>query len=209
MAYQIRQIKTAPWKIYSFGFILGVAACGDFSSEKKVSHRSSNPTPVPATKNVHDDDARAEVARTSNNKSPGEEKSPPATEANLSLSWDEKIRAQALGIPLKSKAIGKTLEQIVTGQAAGRDDGQLCSACHNRQEAQGGYGLDVDKNENLPQLDPWQKVGTIEQLSWAGKDGWATKFISNKTKPALLKTVMSTWLKGSIKEAGGKSLRVP
>jgi hypothetical protein len=116
------------------------------------------------------------------------------------LTWEQPIDAQALGIPLASQVAGQSLEAIVTSQVAGRDDGQLCSACHSKDDPQGGYGIDVALNGRLASLDPWVNVGTVTQRTWAGPSGWAVRFINNKTKPASLKAAMQAWVDGGCKD---------
>lgn len=191
--------KILYFRLGFLAFCLANLSCGRDDFETRISRRSKDP----GFGTISENDTLESKAKSGDSTGDGrqnvEEKSSPTTH-KLSLGWDQLIRAKSFGIPVSSKAQGKTLRQIVASETPGRDDGQLCSACHNREEAQGGYGLAVDKNGFVTNLDPWEKVGTLEQRPWAGKGGWVSRFIQNKTKPAALKAVMRAWLKGGCKE---------
>lgn len=199
MIDQFCQHKNLYFRLGILAFCLANLSCGQEAGETRLSRRSRDPGLVTNSDNDSLESKAKSGDSTGDERQKVEEKSS-ATTHELTLAWDQPIQAKFLGIPISSKAHGKTLRQIVAGEAPGRDDGQLCSACHNREEAQGGYGLPVDKNGILINLDPWEKVGTLEQRPWAGKGGWVGQFIQNKTKPAALKAVMRAWLKGGCKE---------
>lgn len=112
------------------------------------------------------------------------------------LAWDEPIRLKKFGLSDNPNIEGKTLKAIVESLTPGRDDHQLCSACHNNEEASGNYGVDVDKLTSYRLLDPWTMVGTTIQRSWAGRNGWADQFSGNSTKPPALKALMRSWKAG-------------
>ncbi len=112
------------------------------------------------------------------------------------IAWNEPIRLEKLGLAPNANIEGKTLKSIISSLTFGRDDHQLCSACHNRTESAGNYGLDKDKNRSFANLDPWKIIGMNSQRSWAGKGGWAEQFAANSTKPPLLRSLMDSWREG-------------
>ena len=112
----------------------------------------------------------------------------------LFLAWDQVIDAELFGIPSTNNVHGKTLEEIISSQVAGRDDGQLCSACHNQTQSVGDYGLASEPGASLPDLDPDQLVGVVAERPWSGDAGWGQRFIQNNTKPETLKAVIRAWL---------------
>ena len=118
------------------------------------------------------------------------------SQIKATLTWRQTIDWEPLGISPKSKAVGQTIEDIVASRNGGRDDGLLCNACHNKDHADGGYGLDVPANVRGRFLDPVAVVGTKGKRAWAGQSGWAERFIRNKTKPTSLKKVMKAWADG-------------
>jgi hypothetical protein len=118
---------------------------------------------------------------------------------SVTIRWDQAIDSSAFGLAANPKIDGKSLSEIVTGQVAGRDDGKLCSECHNEARALGGYGLSVAENASVLELDPWAVVGTTFEQSWAGDNGWAEKFVSNPTKPANVKAVFRAWIRSGFK----------
>ncbi len=113
------------------------------------------------------------------------------------LSYGEAIDSKKFGLAPNPKIDGKTIALVLTSQVAGRDDGQLCSACHNKDDAQGGYGVDVAKNGSNPGMKPTDLVGG---KTWAGPNGWAAGFVKNPTKPANVKAVIQAWIDNKCKE---------
>ncbi len=128
----------------------------------------------------------------------GQQKSSDAT-GKLTIAWNQSIDSKSFGLAPNPNIDGKTLAQVVSSMSAGRDDGQLCSACHNREEAAGGYGLPVAKNAASINFDPNAEVGTTQKAKWKGTDGWAKRFIVNKTKPDNIKALMQAWVDGGCK----------
>ncbi len=120
-------------------------------------------------------------------------------QSKLVISWEDKIDSRRFGLTPNPKIDGKTLAEVISSMTAGRDDGQLCSACHNKDEALGDYGLPVAKNAASIDFDPSIEVGTTRKAKWKGPDGWAKRFIANKTKPANIKAVMQAWVDGGCK----------
>ena len=118
---------------------------------------------------------------------------------NATLTWRQTIDANALGIDPSSKAVGNSIEAIITSKVAGRDDGIPCGTCHNQKNPMGGYGLNQDSQGAGDSLDPWASVGTKNKHTWAGEDGWGVRFIRNKTKPESLKAIMKAWANSGYK----------
>lgn len=110
----------------------------------------------------------------------------------LTIRWSDPIDSTKFGIPANPKIDGRNLKDVVASAVAGRDDAQLCSACHNRSTALGGYGVNVDAGKASP-IVPTDMVGG---KTWTGTDGWAQRFIRNKTKPANLKAAIQAWIDG-------------
>jgi hypothetical protein len=119
--------------------------------------------------------------------------------AKRTINWKQSIDSKAFGLAPNPNVDGKTLAEIVASMSPGRDDGQLCSACHHQGEDAGGYGLPVAKNAASSNFDPNAVVGTTKKATWRGNDGWAKKFIDNKTKPDNIKALMQAWIDGGCK----------
>lgn len=112
------------------------------------------------------------------------------------MSWNEPIDSKKFGLAPNPKVDGKTIAQILTSQVAGRDDGQLCSACHNSGDAQGDYGVNVAKNAANPEMKP---TDIVYGKTWVQKGGWAEGFVANPTKPANVKAVIQAWIDNGYK----------
>ncbi|MFW7378585.1 MAG: hypothetical protein ACOH5I_07260 [Oligoflexus sp.] len=117
-----------------------------------------------------------------------------AGEIALTLRWNETLDSTKFGMTPNPNFDGKTLAQIIRSEAAGRDDGLLCSACHNNEEAAGGYAVDAAPNEASPDLSP---NDVLEGRPWTGANGWAVGFINNDTKPENIKTALQAWIEGN------------
>ena len=119
-----------------------------------------------------------------------------ANAARQSLAWDTAIRSVDFGLAPNPKIDGKTLRQVITSQVVGRDDGELCSACHNKNDAQGGYGGLAAAYAASPSLGP---NTVIDGRKWSGPGGWAERFVKNPTKPANLQLMVRAWINGKYK----------
>lgn len=117
-------------------------------------------------------------------------------QGNLLMGFKEPVYSTKFGLSPNEKIDGKTIQQILTSQVAGRDDGQLCSACHNKNDAQGGYGVPVEKNGSNPGM---KQTDLIYGRTWAGPDGWAQRFVKNSTKPDNVKAVIQAWINNQCK----------
>jgi hypothetical protein len=106
------------------------------------------------------------------------------------MTYQERIDSRKFGLAPDPNLDGKTLAQILTSQVAGRDDAQLCSACHNKDDAQGGYGVPVAKNGSNPGMKATDMIGLY---TWCGPGGWADRFVATPSKPANLKAVIRAW----------------
>lgn len=109
----------------------------------------------------------------------------------------EAIYSEDFGLDENENIDGKSLFEILTSQEAGRDDGQVCSACHNRNDSQGGYGVDSASEEALDEIDP---DAEISGRSWTEDGGWAERFVENDTKPANVRAVIQAWIDGGYQE---------
>lgn len=116
----------------------------------------------------------------------------------VKLAWNEPVQSAKLGLAPNPKLDGKPLSKIISSELAGRDDGQLCSACHYRGEAAGGYAVDVAKNQASPGFIPSAPYGPSNR-SWLGPEGWAVGFVKNETKPANLKAAVQAWINNGYK----------
>ena len=112
------------------------------------------------------------------------------------IGWNEAVDSTKFGLAPNLHIDGKTLAQVITSQVAGRDDGQLCSACHNNAEAQGNYGVPAAKNAASPGLKP---TDLVSNRPWVGPEGWAVRFVKNPTKPANVKAVVQAWIDNNYK----------
>lgn len=178
------------------GSIALLALCIACGGPEKDSARGST-SGAEKGANPRSADTSGKVQRSENNSSPRHDpRNQPQPQEAAAVRWDRNVEALKLGIPPESHVNGQKLADIITSQVAGRDDDQLCSACHNRDEAQGGYGVDVKKNERFADLNQWTLIGTQKKLPWGGKVGWASRFVANPTKPATLKKVMQAWIDG-------------
>jgi hypothetical protein len=119
-----------------------------------------------------------------------------AVKKKVLVGWNEPISSAKFGLAPNPNIDGKTLAEVVSSQKAGRDDGQLCSACHNKDDAQGGYGVPVAKNGASPNLKP---TDMVYNKTWVGPDGWAERFVKNSTKPANVKAVVQAWMDNNYK----------
>lgn len=111
----------------------------------------------------------------------------------LTLKLSAPIDSKSFGLEANPKIDGKSLFEVITSQEAGREDGQLCSACHNNELALGGYGVDQDPNTSISTVDP---DAEISGRAWTGKGGWAERFSKNPTKPENIKTLLKYWING-------------
>lgn len=109
----------------------------------------------------------------------------------------EDIYSEDFGLAANENIDGKNLFEVITSQKAGRDDGQLCSACHNNEEALGGYAVDSDIDEALDELDT---DAELSGRTWTEEGGWAMRFVENETKPANVRAVIQAWIDGGFKE---------
>jgi hypothetical protein len=121
------------------------------------------------------------------------DQSPQQSADTPTLSLTEPIDSTKFSFEPNPNVDGKTLAEILTSQTAGRDDGLKCSACHNEEEAAGGYGVAVAVNGVSPDLSPTQE---ISGKSWVEEGGWADTFVVNETKPDNLKTFIQAWIDG-------------
>jgi len=119
-----------------------------------------------------------------------------AIKKKILISWNEPISSSKFGLTPNPNIDGKTLAEVITSQKAGRDDGQLCSACHYKDDAQGGYGVPVEINGASPTLKP---TDMVYNRSWVGPGGWAERFVKNKTKPANVQAVVQAWIDNNYK----------
>lgn len=119
-----------------------------------------------------------------------------AVTKKILIGWDEPISSSKFGLAPNPSIDGKTLAEVITSQKAGRDDGQLCSACHYKGDAQGDYGVPVEMNGANPTLKP---TDMVYNRSWVGPGGWAERFVKNETKPANVKAVVQAWIDNNYK----------
>lgn len=119
-----------------------------------------------------------------------------AVTKKILVGWNEPISSTKFGLAPNPNIDGKTLAEVITSQKAGRDDGQLCSACHHQNDAQGGYGVPVARNGASPNLKP---TDLVYSRTWVGPDGWAERFVRNSTKPANVKAVVQAWIDNNYK----------
>jgi hypothetical protein len=177
----------------------GVSGCGAGTPSPQTRSRTPISDDQRARSRIWDDEATDDDDE-SDGEGDGDESSAQSGNArSVTIRWAQAIDSRAFGLAPNPKIDGKSLAQIVTGQDAGRDDGKLCSECHNEARALGGYGLAVAENASVLELDPWAVVGTTFQQSWAGDNGWAEKFVSNSTKPANVKAVFRAWIRSGFK----------
>lgn len=179
----------------------GVSGCGPLTSPTQPRSRTPTSDDQRSRPKTWDDyEATDEDDETDDEESDEDEADARSGDArSVTIRWDQAIDSRAFGLAPNPKIDGKSLSEIVKGQAAGRDDGKLCSECHNEARALGGYGIAVAANSSMLELDPWAVVGTTFQQSWAGDNGWAEKFISNPTKPANIKDVFRAWIRSGFK----------
>ena len=116
---------------------------------------------------------------------------PVPVQSKLRIAWSETFNAKKLGVESDPLLEGKSIAMIVSSQVSGRADGLLCSSCHNRNEASGGYGINVDFEQASKGFDP--KL-SYSGRAWVGTGGWAEAFIKNQTKPNNLKLLMQAWI---------------
>ncbi len=112
------------------------------------------------------------------------------------LRFTEIIDSKKLGLAPNKNVDGKTLAQIITSQAFGRDDAMFCSACHHSTDAQGGYGVPSAKNAANANLKP---TDVLTGRTWVGPDGWAERFVKNSTKPDNIKAMVQAWINSGYK----------
>jgi len=112
--------------------------------------------------------------------------------------WTVPLDLAKLGMPSNPKVDGKTLQQIVSSVLAGRDDGKLCSDCHNRSAAAGGYGVPVESGKSSSPILSIQLQ--LDGHRWAGPGGWAERFIANPTKPEGVKNLLKAWKDSGFQE---------
>lgn len=120
---------------------------------------------------------------------------PPSSQ--VLLGWDEPIQSVKFGIPANPKIDGKSLRQVISGSVPGRDDGQLCTACHNKDNPAGGYGGPVQANQTIQELAPGL---VIDGRRWEGSEGWAVRFVGNTTKPLNVKAAMQAWIDNNFRQ---------
>lgn len=113
---------------------------------------------------------------------------------DVTVGWNEPLDSRMFGMTANPNFDGKTLAQIIASIEPGRDDGLLCSACHNEEEAAGGYGVEVARNQASLDLDPRDDV---YGRTWVGPGGWAERFINNNTKPQNIKAALQAWIDGN------------
>ncbi|HYX31893.1 MAG TPA: hypothetical protein VE954_02175 [Oligoflexus sp.] len=119
-----------------------------------------------------------------------------AAVSQFKIAWSEPIKSTKFNLAANKDVDGKTLQQIITSQVSGRDDGLLCSSCHNNIDKQGGYGVPAGRNTASPGLKPNEKVGLY---SWDTPGGWAEKFSTNATKPENLRIMVEAWMNNGYK----------
>jgi hypothetical protein len=114
------------------------------------------------------------------------------------LNWTTPIDTLHLGHAPDPIIAGKTLQDIVSSVVSGRDNGALCSDCHNSQS--GGnfaYRPNVAPGVASAPIDPFQFIGGDD--GWAcGGNPWARQFVnlpaSVYLKPEYLKDAFNKWL---------------
>ena len=110
-----------------------------------------------------------------------------------SITFAQAIDSQQLGLAPNPNIDGKSLLEIVSSQKPGRDDGRLCSSCHNKSVALGGYWVPSEADEALTQLDP---TNPVAGRAWTGADGWAVRFVNNASKPRNVQVIIQAWIEG-------------
>lgn len=111
-------------------------------------------------------------------------------QAGVVLGFQEVIDPDALGLQPGGTLEGKTLYDIVSSRVSGRDDGRLCSECHNQGRALGDYWVPSERNSILDALDANTEYAG---KAWGGSEGWTEGFIANPTKPDSLKRAFRAW----------------
>ncbi len=119
------------------------------------------------------------------------------TATKTTLGWNEPIYSAQFGLEPNKNVDGKTLAEIVSSLDYGRDDGKTCISCHNSDEALGDYGYELELDEAAYEME---STDVISGRSWAGEDGWASRFSVNETKPKNVKAVFKAWMKGGFKD---------
>jgi hypothetical protein len=119
-----------------------------------------------------------------------------AVKKKVLVGWNEPISSEKFDLAPNPNIDGKTLAEVISSQKAGRDDGQLCSACHNKDDAQGAYSVPALKNGASPNLKP---TDMVYNKTWVGPGGWAERFVKNSSKPANVKAVVQAWINNGYK----------
>lgn len=114
------------------------------------------------------------------------------------LGWNEALNSEKLGLTANPQVDGRKLGKIIGSVISGREDGQLCSACHNNVQADGGYGTDSAPGAANAAFNPKGKFGPNGR-SWIGPGSWAEGFVTNKTKPANLQVMIQAWINSGYK----------
>ena len=113
------------------------------------------------------------------------------------ISMSEPIYSEEFGMEENENIDGKSLFEVLSSQSAGRDDGQLCSACHNEDDDAGDYAVPSGPNAVLINFDPDEEY---EGKSWTEEDGWAERFVANETKPDNVRAIVQAWIDSGYQE---------
>lgn len=120
-----------------------------------------------------------------------------AEATQLTIGWKDPIYSEDFGLEPNPNVDGKSLADIVMSVDFGREDGQLCSACHNNTYALGDYGVDAEINAASPEMEP---TDPVSGRTWIEEGGWSDRFIDNPTKPANIKGVIDAWRRGGYRD---------
>jgi hypothetical protein len=114
------------------------------------------------------------------------------------LNWSTPIDTLHLGHPPDPLIQGKSLQSIVSSQVSGRQDGFLCSTCHNSgTQSPYVYRPNVAPGVASATIDPFVSIGGDQ--GWAcGSNPWAEQFIhlpaTTYVKPEYLKEAFQKWV---------------
>lgn len=138
------------------------------------------------------------LSRASGNKVESNQQPAQSFDAEASVSdeylvaWDEEFMRMANDMSTTYVTVeGISLADIITSGEPAREDMLLCSHCHNSEETQGGYAVDVEKDGFSPDVTPFTK---LVGRTWYEKGGWGDRFVDNKTKPIFLRKLVSGYL---------------
>lgn len=126
-------------------------------------------------------------------------------ELDLAVSWNTPLYSKFFGFPPDDRVDGKSLADVITSKTFIRNDGKLCSTCHNKVASLGDYGVPVEVNGSNPDLGPNDEVWG---KTWAGTGGWAERTAANKTKPVIIRAALKLWIQNNYeigKSPGSKS----